>query len=237
MSDISAPIPAAPPHRAYPARLTAVPPQQLSRGLWIVKWILVIPHVFVLIFLNIAFFVVTVIAFFAILFTARYPRPLFDFSVGVMRWNWRVGFYAYSALGTDVYPPFSLQQRDYPADFTVDYPERLSRGLVVVKWWLLIIPHALILGAVAGASHYVWEGSGHLYSSSWGTAASLLGVLVLIVAIILLFTGRYPRGLFDLILGINRWGFRVATYVALLRDDYPPFRLDQGGTDPRLTVD
>ena len=80
-----------------------------------------------------AFFIVTVIAFFAILFTGRYPRSLFDFGVGVLRWSWRVGFYGYSALGTDKYPPFTFHSADHPADFDVDNPERLSRGLVLVS--------------------------------------------------------------------------------------------------------
>lgn len=201
-----------------------------SRWLWLVKWLLAIPHFVVLFFLSIAHFVITVIAGFAILFTARYPRPLFDFNVGVMRWWWRVSFYTYSALGTDRYPPFTLHRTDYPADFDVDYPERLSRGLVLVKWWLLAIPHYLILTVLVTGSS-TWVVSGDLDSPALYYAGSLLGILVLIAAIALLFTGRYPEGLFDLVVGINRWAYRVWAYAALMRDEYPPFRLDQGPRD------
>jgi Domain of unknown function (DUF4389) len=100
----------------------------------------------------------------------------------VLRWSWRVGYYTYSALGTDRYPPFSLgEEPDYPATLDVGYPQRLSRGLVLVKWWLLV-------------------------------------------------AGRYPRGLYDVVIGMNRWVIRVIAYAALMTDAYPPFRLDQGGT-------
>ena len=131
----------------YPVRLTGELDPNLSRWLWLVKMFLAIPHYVVLAFLWIAFVVSTVIAGFAIVFTGRYPRSLFDFNVGVLRWNWRVGFYVYAALGTDRYPPFTLARSDYPAEFDVAYPEHLSRGLVLVKW-LLAIPHLIIVGLI-----------------------------------------------------------------------------------------
>ena len=217
-----------------PVRLTGELDPQISRGLWLVKWLLAIPHYVVLLFLWIAFLVTTVIAGFAILFTGRYPRSLFNFNVGVLRWNWRVAFYTYSALGTDRYPPFTLARTNYPADFDVAYPERLSRGLVLVKSWLLAIPQLIIVALFTANIPYWWEMSGNNSASGYQSTAgiSLLGLLVLIGGFFLLFTKRYPQGLFDLILGVNRWLYRVITYVALMRDEYPPFRLDQGQREP-----
>jgi len=183
-----------------------------ANGWWLIKWLLAIPHYVVLVFLWVAFIVVCVIAFFAILFTGKYPRGLFDVNAGVMRWSWRVGFYTYSVLGTDKYPPFSLEpSKDYPADLEIKYPAKLSRGLVLVKWWLLAIPHYIVVGMLQG-------GQG-------GRGGGLLFILVLIAGIVLLFTGKYPKEIFKLVVGINRWSYRVSAYASLMTDEYPPFRL------------
>jgi hypothetical protein len=214
----------------YPLRLEGTLAPPLSRGLWLVKWVLAIPHYFVLLFLWVAFVVVSVIALFAILFTGRYPRGLFDFNVGVLRWSWRVGFYSYSALATDQYPPFSLADKtDYPARLEVDYPRSLSRGLVLVKWWLLALPQLLIVAVFVGGASAFGSGSDIQWMALSG---GLIGLLVFIAAIVLLFTGRYPQTIYDFVLGMNRWVFRVAAYTALMTDEYPPFRLDQGGQEP-----
>src|SRR4051794_39712323 len=191
----------------------------LSRWLWLVKWVLIIPHLICLVFLWIAFFVLTVVAFFAILFTARYPRGIFDFNVGVMRWTWRVGFYSYSALGTDRYPPFTLDDvPDYPARFDVEYPQSLSRGLVLVKWWLLAIPQYIVVAVFAGGGATAAYGGNDAH---WALSGGLIGVLVLISAVVLAFTGRYPAAIFDFVMGMNRWVFRVGAYVLLMTDAYP----------------
>jgi hypothetical protein len=215
----------------YPVQVRARLDEPLSRWLWLVKWLLAIPHYIVLFFLWIAFAAVTVIAFFAILVTGRYPRPLFGFNLGVLRWSWRVGYYTYSALGTDRYPPFSLDaEPDYPATLDVAYPQRLSRGLVLVKWWLLAIPQYAIVAVFAGGAAYTATGgSGHMWQGD-ALSGGLIGLLVCFAAIALLVAGRYPRGLYDFIIGMNRWVLRVIAYAALMTDAYPPFRLEQGGT-------
>ena len=219
----------------YPVRVDSALDPSLSRGLWLVKWLLLIPHYVVLFFLWVAFVVVTVIAFFAILFTGRYPRSLFDFNVGVMRWSWRVHYYGYGALGTDRYPPFTLEEvPDYPAHLDVAYPERLSRGLIFVKW-LLAIPHFLVLAVFVGGGLWLGTRGGdtdNSWDNGWNAGGGLVALLVLIAAIVLLFTGRYPKPLYDFVLGMDRWSLRVAAYTGLMTDRYPPFRLDLGGTDP-----
>ena len=218
----------------YPARLEARLDEPLSRWLWLVKWLLAIPHYIVLAFLWLAFVVLTVVAFFAILFTGRYPRGLFDFNLGVLRWSWRVSYYGYSALGTDRYPPFSLAENpDYQATLHIAYPQRLSRGLVLVKWWLLALPHYLLLGLIVGGTDYTVSSVVGGQTTTWTIATtSLLSLMVLFAGVGLLFTARYPRGLYDFAIGVDRWVLRVTAYAALMTDAYPPFRLDQGGPEP-----
>ena len=224
----------APPVSVEPVRLEASIDARLSQWLWLVKWFLAIPHFIVLALLWIAFVVLTVIAWVVILFTGHYPKGIFDFNVGVLRWTWRVAFYAGSGgLGTDRYPPFTTGRvDDYPATLDVVYPEQLSQGLVLVKSWLLAVPHYLVLAFITGGGARGWWDDG--WRSGGGLwSGGLLGLLVLIAAVVLLFTSRYPRPLFDLIIGLNRWVFRVIAYVALMTDRYPPFRLDQGGQEPK----
>jgi hypothetical protein len=226
-------VPAQVATREEPVVLTGRLDQPLSRWLWLVKWLLAIPHLVVLAALWVVVLVLTVVAGFAVLFTGRYPRGIFDFNVGVLRWTWRVSFYATGVLGTDRYPPFTLDPlADYPATLEVAYPDQLSRGLVLVKWWLLAIPHYVIVGIIGSGW---WWGTLRFDRDrwslvGWGTwGGGLLGILVLVAAVRLLFTDRYPPEMFDLVMGLNRWVFRVVAYVLLMTDVYPPFRLDQGG--------
>ena len=218
----------------YPVALAGELQPGLSRWLWLVKWLLALPHYLVLALLWIAFSILTLVAAFAILFTRRYPRGIFDFNLGVLRWSWRVWFYSYWANGTNRYPPFSLgEEPDYPARLDVAYPERLNRWLPLVKW-LLAIPHLILVGIFVGGWGWAW-GPGDDWGA-WGIAG-LVGLLVVIASVVLLFTGRYPPALFDFTLGLDRWAFRVAAYVALMTDKYPPFRLDMGPHEPRPTTE
>jgi hypothetical protein len=185
----------------YPVRYDVEYPEELSRWLIFVKLLLAIPHFIILWALGIAAGVMGFIAFFAILFTKRYPRGLFDFVVNVNRWSANVD--AYTGLLRDEYPPFSWEPGQYAVTYEVDYPEKLNRWLPLVKWWLLAIPHYIVLFALGIAAFVV-------YIIAWFA---------------ILFTKRFPRGLFDFIVGYRRWEYRVNAYAGLLRDEYPPFSL------------
>ncbi len=186
---------------SYPVRFDVPYPRRLSRGLIFVKWLLAAPHY---VLLRYAFgplqLACSGIAFFWILFTERYPRGLFDLWVGTARWSAQVG--VYTGLMRDAYPPFSWAPGAYPVTYEVDYPEHLSRWLIFVKW-LLLVPHYIVLLAL------------------W--IAAIVGYIIAFFAI--LFTEQFPRGLFDFLVGVDRWTYRVVAYFALLRDEYPPFGL------------
>ncbi|MEA2597491.1 MAG: hypothetical protein QOF01_3960 [Thermomicrobiales bacterium] len=180
-------------------------PERLSRLLIFVKWLLIIPHLFVITILGFALYVTTFFAWFAILIVGRYPRGLWDFAMMTLRWQARLNAYIY--LQRDEYPPFG--DGDYPVTFGMAYPERMSRLLIFVKW-LLIIPHAIVLYILGVALYVVW----------------------LIAWFAILITGRYPQGMFDFVTGVSRWAYRVTAYVLMLTDAYPPFTLSAPAVPP-----
>ena len=210
----------------YPVHVDAQLDSKVSRWLWLFKWLLAIPHYVVLAFLWLAFVVLSVVAFFAILFTGRYPRSIFEFNVGVLRWSGE-------SPTTPTAP--SAQTATRPSPSATSLTTRHTRGglpgapvcgLVLVKWWLLAIPQYLVVGLLLGGAGYYL---GSADDSARVMATGLIPLLTVVAGVVVLFTGRYPQPLFDLLLGLNRWVLRVAGYAALMTDTYPPFRLDQGG--------
>jgi hypothetical protein len=209
-----------------PVRLEGELQPGLSRGLWLVKWLLLIPHLMVLGFLWSAFVVLTVVAFVNQLRGGRYPRRIFDFNLGVLRWTWRVNFYGYGALGTDRYPPFTLGPApDYPARLEIDYPEEQNTGQGLLSAWLAGIPQYLIAGILGGGAGIGWAAEHSMFTG-------MIGILVFVAALALAFRGEYPRTVFDIVIGLNRWVVRVVAYGALMTTTYPPFLLDRGGREP-----
>ena len=207
---------------SYPVRLEGEPTEPHSRWLWLVKWILLIPHFICLAFLWITVFFSALAAFFVLLFGAAYPLGLFEWNLGVLRWTWRVSFYGYSALGTDRYPPFTTGEApDYPTRLEIDYPTEQRHGFPLIGWWLLGFPQYAIVTVLAGGSF----GYGVHYGGGF------IGILVFVIAMLLLFKDRYPRDVFDFVMGLNRWVLRVAAYGLLMTPEYPPFRVDPGARE------
>ena len=101
---------------------------------------------------------------------------------------------------------------------------------MLVKWWLLALPQYLVVGVFAGGAVAGFNAAND--HGGWSSGGGLIGLLVLIAGVVLLFTGRYPKAIFDFVMGMNRWVFRVAAYATLMTDAYPPFRLDMGGREP-----
>ena len=137
-----------------------------------------------------------------ILFRQKYPKWWFDFNLAITRFGARVG--TYFALMTDAYPSTDEEQSVH---LEINYPDvkkDLNRWLPLVKWFLAI-PHYIVLFFI-------------------GIAAF---VCIIVAWFAILFTGKYPRGIFDFVMGVFRWGLRVNAYAFILvTDKYPPFSLD-----------
>jgi len=213
-------------HQSYPARLTIDYPEKLDRVSTFFRLIFVIPILVILTLLTAnASDTVTVITdsgevvtkitttglgitgglfvatMLMIVFRQRYPRWWFDFALNLNRFSNRVG--AYIGLLTDRYPSTEDQQTVH---LDLDYPiveQDLSRWMPLVKW-LLAIPHYIVLAFLVVGAVFA----------------------ILIAWFAILFTGRYPRALFDYVVGVGRWALRVQAYATLLiTDRYPPFSL------------
>lgn len=210
------------PEHSYPARLDIDYPKKLDRVTSFFRLIWIIPIVIVLSLISAvaSWTVVTetgetitrssggiasglfLATLLMILFRQRYPRWWFDFAKEFARFSTRV--VAYLALVTDEYPS-TVEEQSVHLD--IDYPDveqDLNRWLPLVKW-LLAIPHYIVLVFLFIGAFVVW----------------------VIAWFAILFTGRYPRALFDYIVGVFRWGLRVEAYAFLLvTDRYPPFSLN-----------
>ena len=236
----------------YPIDVRADYPERSSRGwavltILLIKFLALIPHFFILVFLGIAQFFVALVAQVAVVITGEYPAGMFGFVAGVLRWTTRVTAFIFSL--NDRYPPFSLQPvDDYPVDVVVERPAKSSR---VYALFTLIVEAAFVVGMIVlavyvarNASGDALAGSDYNYSSSAGTGLLLrqivalphlivlffLGiaafVLWLIVQWVILFSAGFPRGMFGFVAGFVRWQTRVSGYALGLTDRYPPFTLE-----------
>jgi Domain of unknown function (DUF4389) len=198
----AAPPPVATAAADYPARFDVEYPERLSHWKVLLKWLFAIPQFIIVYLLQAVAGVLVLIAFFAILFTKKWPRGMFDFMVQIERWTANVIVYG-EGLMRDEYPPFSGDSGQYPVTFEVEYDENLSRWMIFVKW-LLVLPHIIVL-----------------------TFLYIAAIVVVFIAFFaILFTGRYPRGMFDFLVGVGRWTMRVNAYAHwLMTDRYPPFSL------------
>lgn len=190
-------------------KLTINHQESYSRGELLLRaffgWIyIMLPHMFILMFLQIWGAIVTFISFWVILFTGRYPQSFFEFMVGMLRWGLRVNARMYNLA--DGYPGFGLNVVDDHVSLEVEYPESLSRGLQIVKfmfgWLYVALPHIFIL----------------YFRIIWGNV--ILGFLAFWVV---LFTGKYPASWHAFNVGTLRWLTRVNLYLSFMTDDYPPF--------------
>lgn len=168
---------------------------------------ILLPHGFLLIFVSIWAQILQIIAFWAILFTGQYPKSLFEFQVGLIRWTLRLNARIYNV--SDGYPSFGINGTDEYTSLEVEYPERVSRALMLVRfffgWLYVYIPHFFIL---------TFRGI-------------FVSVLVLLAWFAVLFTGKYPKEFHQWVVGQLRWTTRIGLYMSYMTDVYPAFTGDE----------
>lgn len=162
-----------------------------------------IPHFFLLFFISIGAAVLIFLAWWVVLFTGRYPRGFFDYQLKTLRWQARVE--ARIVHLRDGYPGFGLDEQDSGVVLDIPYPERVSRGLLLLRtffgWFYILIPHGFIL---------IFRGIA-------------TGVLVFFAWWVVLITGEYPKTIHEFVAGTLRWNYRISAYLLFMSDTYPPF--------------
>lgn len=246
----------------YPIDIRAHYPERSSRGwatltILLIKFIALIPHFFVLIFLGIAQFFVALVAQVAVVINGEYPAGMFAFVTGVLRWNTWVCAFMLSL--SDRYPPFTLQPvDDYPVDVVAERPAQSNR---LYALFTVIVEVVFIAAIIALTVYFARDtgggastGRGYDFSSNAGAGLLLrqiaalphffmlffLGIAVFVLWVVvqwvILFSARFPRGMFDFVAGVVRWQTRVSGYALGLSDQYPPFTLEAPtkGPEPSL---
>lgn len=174
----------------------------LLRAIFGVLYI-VLPHVFLLFFFSLWGTILSLVAFIAIIFTGRYPESMFEYQVNLLRWNLRLT--ARTSNLADDYPAFGLDGTDEHTSLEVSYPERISRGLTIVRLlfgaFYVILPHGFIL----------------YFRILWGAILSIYAFFSV------LFTAKFPKGAHEFLVGTIRWQYRVSLYMGNMTDTYPPF--------------
>ncbi len=164
---------------------------------------MVIPHLFLLFFINIGSIVLGFISWWAVLFTGKYPLSFFNYQVSVLKWTTRLQARMFNL--SDGYPSFGMSGEDKNVILHVAYPENLSRGLLLLRLFFqfiyVLIPHGFCLFFRLIASVFV------MFIAWWAV----------------LFTGQYPKGMHEFVVGTLRWSTRVSLYLSFLTDKYPPF--------------
>ena len=193
-------------------KLTIQHQENYSRGELLLRsffgWLYIyIPHLFILMFVGFWGAVLQFAAFWVILFTGKYPETMFDYQVGMIRWEVRLMARIYNL--SDGYPGFGLKTSEDRTDITIPYPEKVSRGLTLVRLFFgalyVGIPHGIIL----------------LFRAIY------VGLLIFVAWWSVLITAKYPRGMHSWVVGQIRWQLRVSLYLMYMTDRYPPFTGDE----------